>query len=83
MHDGKKKFICDICNASFGRKSHLDQHVHDVHDKRKPFQCDICNAKFGQKVAQFEYTHMLQQSMKGGRHSNAPFVMLNLLQNMP
>ena len=46
---GKEKFKCGICDADFGQKGNLNQHVATVHEGKKLFECDICNTKFGQK----------------------------------
>ena len=48
-HKGKEKFTCEICNARFGQKGTLKNHVATVHEEMKKIKCDICNAKFGQK----------------------------------
>ena len=45
VHEGKKTFKCDICNANFGQKSTLNKHVATVHEGKKQFKCDICNVK--------------------------------------
>ena len=34
-YKGHKQFKCDICNANFGRKSSLNQHVANVHEGKK------------------------------------------------
>ena len=49
VHEGKKQFQCDICNAQFGEKAKLKIHVATVHEGKKPFQCEICNAEFTSK----------------------------------
>ena len=36
VHEGKKRFNCDICNAEFGQKSYLNIHVAAVHEGKKP-----------------------------------------------
>ena len=32
VHEGRKKFKCDICNSVFGHKYKLNTHVATVHD---------------------------------------------------
>ena len=49
VHEGRKRFKCEICNAEFGQKSDLNKHVAVVHEGKKQFTCDICNSEFGQK----------------------------------
>ena len=53
MHEGKKQFKCDICEAEFGQKVILNRHVATVHEGKKPFKCEICDARlrFGYKCA--------------------------------
>ena len=41
VHDGKKQFKCDICNAKFRLKCMLNQHVATVHEEKKQFKCEI------------------------------------------
>ena len=40
------EFECAMCNAQFGLKSILNEHIAFVHEGRKPFQCHVCGAKF-------------------------------------
>ena len=40
------EFECAMCNAQFGLKSILNEHIAFVHEGRKPFQCHVCRAKF-------------------------------------
>lgn len=43
QHSGDERISCEICNATFNRKSSLRQHgkVH-MGDKRAKFPCDVC-----------------------------------------
>ena len=43
VHEGKKSFTCNVCDAAFSEKSQ------SVHERKKPFQCNICDASFSQK----------------------------------
>ena len=49
IHEGNKPFKCDICDAEFGHKHHLNTHVVTVHEGKKQWKCDICNTAFGRK----------------------------------
>ena len=44
VHDGKKQFTCDICNANFVLNVTFNRHVETVHEEKKQFKCDIHTA---------------------------------------
>ena len=46
----EKKCICNYCDSSFLKKSHLQVHINRVHLKLKPFQCKDCKKCFAIKV---------------------------------
>ena len=48
VHEGNKKFECDICNSGFGKRVSFIIHVRMSHERKKPFKCD-CNSNFGEK----------------------------------
>ena len=56
VHEGKKPFKCNLCDASFAEKCNLKKHVSTVHEGKKPFKCDICKADFTSK--QIMNTHI-------------------------
>ena len=41
-----KKFACHLCESSFERKSHLEDHIIVVHKKIKRFHCENCGQSF-------------------------------------
>jgi hypothetical protein len=41
---GERKFHCQICLKSFGRRSVLNKHLHRVHRLAKPVQSDDARA---------------------------------------
>ena len=43
VHEGKKPFICDICDYNCSLKSTMNIHVASVHEEKKPFTCFICD----------------------------------------
>ena len=49
VREGKKLFKCDHCDANFGPKGSLNNHILKVYNGKKGFKCDICNTTFGQK----------------------------------
>ena len=44
-HEGKKPFICQICNKSFNEKGNLKTHLR-FHSELRPFQCPHCNKSY-------------------------------------
>ena len=44
-HTGKKKFQCDICQASFFQKTHLKNHL-VLHENGESYECVECGQKF-------------------------------------
>ena len=37
--DGKKRYICSICEKDFGRESSLKQHNADAHEEKEALKC--------------------------------------------
>ena len=50
VHEGKKPFKCNICEANFSRKDGLKTHVMNIHEQKKPLKCSICEATFSEKI---------------------------------
>lgn len=48
-HTGKKKFQCEICQASFFQKTHLKNHV-VLHENGEYHECKECQQKFLRKT---------------------------------
>ena len=55
--DGKKRYICPICEKDFGREGSLKQHNADAHEEKEAlkcsknqFKCSTCDARFFEKV---------------------------------
>ena len=48
VHDGKKPFQCDACDASYVSKKGLQYHVAAIHEGKKPFECTRCDMAFSQ-----------------------------------
>ena len=42
VHKEKKSFKCNICDAGFSRKDHLNRHIEAVHGGVEPFKCLWC-----------------------------------------
>ena len=49
-----KDFKCNICDASFAQKAHLNGHMASVHEGKKPFKCSIYDASFAEKISRKE-----------------------------
>ena len=48
VHEGKKSFDCNSCEASFEDKSNLERHIASVHEEKMPYTCgNSFNQKFG------------------------------------
>lgn len=48
VHTVDKPYTCNVCPASFGRRSFLTLHVR-THTGEKPYTCDVCSASFRRK----------------------------------
>ena len=48
-HTGKKKFQCEICQASFFQKTHLKNHI-VLHENGECHECPECKQKFLKKT---------------------------------
>ena len=49
VHEGKKPYLCLLCNQKFSQKSKLKGHVARIHDGNKPFSCESCGQVFTNK----------------------------------
>ena len=47
IHEGRKKFKCQKCNACFDRKTAVEKHISIIHEK--PFKCRMCNKSLANK----------------------------------
>ena len=65
-HTGKKKFQCEICQASFFQKTHLKNHI-VLHENGECHECRDCNQKFIRKTD-------LQKHQKAVHSSDIPFL---------
>ena len=50
FHEGKKAFICNICDLRFTQNGGLKKHIESVHEGKKAFICNICYKRFVQKI---------------------------------
>ena len=49
VHEGRKPFKCNTCDACFSYKQYLDGHIAAVHERKKLFKCNFCDANFAKK----------------------------------
>lgn len=45
VHQGIKKFVCQLCAKAYTKKELLMVHISDIHFKNK-VHCFLCNSKF-------------------------------------
>jgi len=66
-----KKPQCEICNATFTRKTDLKIHTETIHEGKKPepVQCEICNTVFTQKKSLNSHIAAVHE---GKKHVNHP-----------
>ena len=44
-HEGKKPYLCQICNKSFNEKGNLKTHLR-FHSELRPFKCSFCTKSY-------------------------------------
>ena len=49
VHEGKKPFDFNSCEASFEDKSNLERHIASVHEEKTPFHANTYGNSFNQK----------------------------------
>ena len=47
VHEGRRKYECQICGDSFVQLVRLNTHIEIVHQGKKDHKCEICNKSFG------------------------------------
>ena len=67
VHEKKKPFLCNSCDASFAARGNLNKHVATVHEKKKSFKCNTCNVTFAHKQSLERHVNCARhQSMHEG-----------------
>ena len=54
VHNGIKRFNCDICNKAFARKQDMTRHKR-IHNDGRPFTCDVCFSAFSELITLREH----------------------------
>ena len=49
IYEGKKPYMCTVCDFKCSVKDNLTKHIASVHEGRKPFKCLICVFKCSEK----------------------------------
>ena len=49
VHEGIKKFRCELCNVAFASNKHLKKHIDGVHKGLKEHKCDFCGKDYSSK----------------------------------
>ena len=49
VHEGVKKFKCNICEFSTAYKQQLQMHISSVHEGIKLFKCNLCDCETAEK----------------------------------
>ena len=65
VHEGKKPFECELCDACFSKKVGLETHISMVHDGKKSFECNLCQfatATEGNLKAHIKSVHAEKES---------------------
>jgi KRAB domain-containing zinc finger protein len=63
VHELKKPFECNVCQAQFARKEQVKQHISTVHEKLKLFQCSICDHKTSTKGNMKSHTDGMHEGL--------------------
>ena len=59
-----QEFECKTCEASFPRRSDLEEHISSTHEMSESFQCDKCTKKFVMKWRLQKHLEMHKTNVK-------------------
>ena len=62
VHEQKKLFKCEICNAEFELKFRM--HIMLVHEGNKPFKCALCDKCFALKCVLKRHIKLVHEQME-------------------
>ena len=80
VHEGKKRFQCDICFTGFKQTSKLKLHISEVHEGKRPYSCEICQKTFKQKSKLNRHLKEVHKGMKRSEN-NGNVISPILLEN--
>jgi uncharacterized Zn-finger protein len=49
VHEGVKKYGCDLCDKKYASKIDLKYHLKKIHGKLIQFECSLCDEKYDQR----------------------------------
>ena len=58
--DIEKKYICNVCNRAFAKKTYLDTHYR-THTGSRPYGCKFCGKFFTQKSSLNRHVVLIHQ----------------------
>jgi uncharacterized Zn-finger protein len=64
VHEGLRPFQCEQCDATFGHKNLLVEHVRTQHLGERPFLCESCGATFGRKSNLYQHVQMVHEQRR-------------------
>lgn len=74
VHEGVKKFACDMCDKRYASKIDLKYHLKKIHGKVILFECTLCEDKFDQRkhlMAHITEVHQAQEEMANAEEATA------------
>ena len=73
VHDKKKSYICDVCNAAFVSKEIMERHVAAVHEEKKTFNRQIGNVDFStEKSLETHQKRVHEENSETRQYENVP-----------
>lgn len=85
MHNGDKRYVCELCTKSFISRSDLTKHTR-THTGEKPYKCEFCSSCFSRSNHLTRHMKIHFENKKSnknsGSKSNSPFK-INKINTVP